>query len=136
MFTQVLAEKRLTTTTAELSGFDPGEYFWTVHAIDAKNKTGPGSDAYKFSLVAMAKAQEMLLDVDATELHGNIVEVIGRTEPGAALIINGQEVADIRPDGHFHFFTEPMGHGSQTIVITGQNRRGGTAIKRVPIVMP
>ena len=136
MFTQVLAEKRLTTTGAELSGFDPGDYFWTVRAIDANNKAGPGSDAHKFSLVAVAKAQEMLLDVDATELHGSIVEVIGRTEPGAALIINGQEVADVRRDGHFHFFTEPMAHGSQTIVITGQNRRGGTAIKRVPIVIP
>jgi hypothetical protein len=26
--------------------------------------------------------------------------------------------------------------GSQTIVLTGQNRRGGTAIKRVEIVIP
>jgi hypothetical protein len=136
MFTQVLAEKRIASTSAELSGFDPGDYFWTVHAVDARNDVGPGSDGYKFSLVAMAKAQEMLLEVDATELHGNIVEIIGRTEPGAALIINGQGVADVRPDGHFHFFMEPMAHGSQTIVITGQNRRGGTAIKRVPIVIP
>jgi hypothetical protein len=29
-----------------------------------------------------------------------------------------------------------MTPGSQTIVITGQNRRGGTAIKRVSIVIP
>ena len=136
MFTQVLAEKRIASVSAEISGFDPGDYFWTVHAVDAKNDMGPGSDAFKFSLVAIARAQEMLLEVDATELHGNIVEIIGRTEPGAALIINGQEVADVRRDGHFHFFTEPMAHGSQTIVITGQNRRGGTAIKRVPIVIP
>ena len=50
----------------------------------------------------------MLLEVDDTELHGNIVEVIGRTEPGAALIINGEQVADIRPDGHFRYFTQPM----------------------------
>ena len=37
----------------------------------------------------------MLLEVDSTELHGNVVELIGRTEPGAALIINGETVADI-----------------------------------------
>lgn len=136
MFTQVLAEKRTSATSAELSGFDPGDYFWTVHAVDVHNTPGPGSDAHKFSLVAVAKAQEMVLEVDATELHGSIVEVIGRTEPGAALIINGQQVADIRPDGRFRFFTEPMAHGSQTIIIMGQNRRGGTAVKRVPIVIP
>jgi len=29
-----------------------------------------------------------------------------------------------------------MSRGSQVIVITGQNRRGGTATKRVPIVIP
>jgi hypothetical protein len=78
----------------------------------------------------------MLLDVDATELQGNVVEVIGRTEPGAALIINGEEVADIQQDGRFRYFTPAMERGSHTIVITGQNRRGGTAIKRVDIVIP
>jgi hypothetical protein len=74
--------------------------------------------------------------VDATELHGNNVEVIGRTEPNAAVIINGEQVADIKPDGRFRYFTQPMTRGSHTIVITGQNRRGGTAIKRVDVVIP
>ena len=57
-------------------------------------------------------------------------------EPGAALIINGQQVADIRQDGHFHYFTEPMTSGNHTLVIMGQNRRGGTGIKRVDILIP
>lgn len=136
MFTQVLAEKRTKETTAEFSGLDGGDYFWSVQAIDAQNNASEWDDPYKFTLVAEGKVQEMLLEVDATELHGTVVEVIGRTEPGAALIVNGQQVADIQPDGHFRHFTEPMARGSQTIVITGQNRRGGTAIKRVPVVIP
>ena len=78
----------------------------------------------------------MLLEVDDTELHGNNVEVIGRTEPGAALIINGEQVADIKRDGHFRYFPQPMTRGSHTIVITGQNRRGGTAIKHLDVVIP
>jgi len=61
---------------------------------------------------------------------------MGRTEPGAALIINGEEVADIKPDGTFRYFTQAMTRGSHEIVITGQNRRGGTAIKRVEVVIP
>ncbi len=56
----------------------------------SKNKLSDASDAYKFTLVAQGKEQEMLLEVDGTELQGNVVEVIGRTEPGAALIINGE----------------------------------------------
>jgi hypothetical protein len=52
------------------------------------------------------------------------------------LIVNGQPVANIAPDGTFRHFTEGLQPGSHTIVITGQNRRGGTAILRVPIVVP
>jgi len=135
-FTQVLAEKRTNTTTVDINGLDSGDYFWAVRAIDAKNNASEWDQPSKFTLVMEGKGQEMVLEVDATELHGSVVEVIGRAEPGAALIVNGQQVANISPDGHFRHFTQPMARGSQTIVITGQNRRGGTAIKRVPIVIP
>ena len=62
--------------------------------------------------------------------------MIGRTEPGAALIVNGEQVADIQSRRAFRYFTQPMARGSHEIVITGQNRRGGTAIKRVEVVIP
>ena len=78
----------------------------------------------------------MMLEIESPELHGNVVEISGRTEPGAALIINGESVADIHPDGTFKHFTQALTRGSQTIVVTGQNRRGGTTIKRVEIVIP
>ena len=136
MFKEMLAEKKTTSTFADITGLDAGEYFWAVQAIDAKKEVSAWNDPYKFTLVEQGKSQEMMLEVDATELHGQVVEVIGHTEAGAALIINGEQVADLQPDGRFRYFTTPMGRGSQTIVITGQNRRGGTAIKRVPIVIP
>ena len=129
-------EQKTTATSVDLSGFEPGDYFWRVRAIDDKGNVSDPSDSYKFTLVAQGKEQQMPLDIDGTELQGNVVEVIGHTEPGAALIINGEEVADIQPDGRFRYFTPPMARGSHTIVITGQNRRGGTAIKRVDVVIP
>ena len=88
----------------DVTGLDPGDYFWRVRAIDDKNKSSDASDSYKFTLVAQGKEQEMLLEVDDTELQGNVVEVIGRTEPGAALIINGEQVADIQPRWAFPIF--------------------------------
>lgn len=136
MFTRVVAEKNVTGLTADLSGLDPGEYFWTVTATDANKRQSAPSDPYKFVLVAQGKGQEMLLEVTSTELHGDVVELIGRTEPSAALIINGETVADIRPDGTFRYFTQELSRGSHDFVITGQNRRGGTAIKRLSIVVP
>jgi hypothetical protein len=136
MFNKVVMEKKTSASSVEISGLAPGDYFWRVRAIDDKDNTSDQSDPFKFMLAVAGKEQEMLLEVDDTELHGNNVEVIGRTEPGAALIINGEQVADIRPDGHFRYFTQPMDRGSHTIVITGQNRRGGTAIKKVDVVVP
>jgi hypothetical protein len=136
MFNRVVMDKKIVTNAVDITGLDPGDYFWRVRAIDEKNATSDESDSFKFTLVNQGKEQEMLLEVDATELHGNNVEVIGRTEPNAAVIINGEQVADIKPDGRFRYFTQPMTRGSHTIVITGQNRRGGTAIKRVDVVIP
>jgi hypothetical protein len=136
MFTRIASEKVVTGTSADLSGFDPGDYFWSVTAIDGHKKESAPSDAFKFTLINQSKSEEMLLEVDDTELHGSVVELVGRTEPSAALIINGEAVADIRTDGHFRYFTQPLTRGSHEIVVTGQNRRGGTAIKRVSIVIP
>jgi len=136
MFSRIVEDRKLTATSTEITGLDPGDYFWNVLAIDSEKHVSAPSDTFKFTLATQGKGQEMLLEVGGTELHGNVVEISGRTEPGAALIINGEAVADIRGDGTFKYFTAPLARGSQTIVIMGQNRRGGTAIKRVEIVIP
>jgi hypothetical protein len=136
MFSRIVQDRKLTGTSAELTGLDPGDYFWDVVATDAQKRVSAPSDTFKFTLATQGKGQEMMLEIATPELHGNVVEISGRTEPGAALIINGEPVADMRPDGAFKYFTQSLPRGSQTIVVTGQNRRGGTAIKRVEIVIP
>ncbi|MFZ3202157.1 MAG: FecR domain-containing protein [Candidatus Acidiferrales bacterium] len=136
VFNSIVIERKTTDPSVDVAGFDPGDYFWRVRAVDAKGNVSDASDPFKFTLVAQGKEQDMILEVDSYELQGNVVEVIGHTEPGAALIVNGEQVADIQSDGKFRYFTEPMQRGSHEIVITGQNRRGGTAIKRVEVVIP
>src|SRR6266478_3690559 len=136
MFSRIVEDRKLPGTSADITGLDPGDYFWDVMATDAQKHVSAASDTFKFTLAAQGKGQEMMLEIGPTELHGNVVEISGRTEPGAALIINGESVADIHPDGSFKYFTQAFTRGSQTIVVTGQNRRGGTAIKRVEIVIP
>jgi hypothetical protein len=136
MFSRIVQDRKLAETSAEISGLDPGDYFWDVLATDAQKHVSAASDTFKFTLAAQGKGQEMMLEIGDTELHGNVVEISGRTEPGAALIINGESVADVRPDGTFKYFTQTLGRGSHSIAVTGQNRRGGTVIKRVEIVVP
>jgi hypothetical protein len=136
MFSRIVEDRKVTGTSVEITGFDQGDYFWDVLATDQEKRVSAPSDTFKFTLATQGKGQEMFLEVGSTELHGNVVEITGRTEPGAALIINGEQVADVQGDGAFKYFTAPLNRGPQTIVLTGQNRRGGTAIKRVEIVIP
>lgn len=137
MFTKIVKEVQVKGgTSAEVNGLEAGDYFWNVSANDSKKQTSDVSETFKFTLVAQGKSQEMLLAIDGTQLHGRVAEIVGRTEPGAALIVNGQPVPSIGPDGSFRYFTEPLDPGQHTIVVIGQNRRGGTAQQRVSIVVP
>jgi hypothetical protein len=137
MFTKLAKpEIKVTGTSAEVSGLEAGDYFWNVSASNAKKETSEYSEMFKFTLVAQGKEQGMLLQIEPAQIHGRVAEIIGKAEPGAALIINGQPVANISSDGSFRHFTEPLDPGQHTIVVIGSNRRGGTAMKQVSIVVP
>lgn len=136
MFTKTVKEAPVTGTSTEIMGLDSGDYFWNVTASNVKKETSETSETFKFTIVAQGKAQEMMLQIDGTQMHGRVAEIIGRTEPGAALIVNGQPVPNISADGTFRHFTEPLDPGQHTIVVIGQNRRGGTAMKQISIVVP
>jgi hypothetical protein len=136
MFTKTVKDATVRGTAVEITGLDPGDYFWNVTATDGKKQTSDVSEIFKFTLVAQGKSQSMLLEIDGTQLHGHVAEVVGRTEPGAALIVNGQSVPNVAADGAFRHFTEPLDPGQHTISIIGSNRRGGTAMKQVSIVVP
>jgi hypothetical protein len=137
MFTRTVKEAPgVTGTSADISGLDGGDYFWNVTATNGKKETSEVSETFRFTLVAQGKTQEMLLEITGTQIHGRVAEIIGRTEPGAALIVNGQPVPIIAADGTFRHFTEPLEPGQHTIVIIGENRRGGTNQVKVPIIVP
>ena len=136
MFTKTVKEALVRGTVVEITGLDPGDYFWNVTATDDKKQISEVGEIFKFTLVAQGKSQSMLLEIDGTQLHGRVAEIVGRTEPGAALIVNGQSVPNVSPDGSFRHFTEPLDPGQHTISIIGSNRRGGTAMKQVSIVVP
>jgi hypothetical protein len=135
-FRTIVKQAKVSGTSADITGLDPGEYFWNVTAQDAKKQTSEVSETFQFTLVAQGKSQDMILEIEGTQLHGRVAEIVGRTEPGAALIVNGQSVPNIAADGQFRHFTEPLEPGQHTISIIGSNRRGGTAQQQVSIVVP
>lgn len=136
MFTKTVKEAPVKGTSVDVTGLDPGDYFWNVTATDAKKQTSEVSTTFRFTVVTQGKSQDMVLEIESTQLHGRVAEIIGRSEPGAALIINGQPVPNIAADGTFRHFTEPLEPGQHTIVVIGQNRRGGSGTAKVSIVVP
>jgi hypothetical protein len=136
MFTKLTKQVKVSGASTDVSGLDGGDYFWNIIAMDANKQSSEVSETFKFTIVAQGRTQEMVLEIIGTQLHGRVAEVIGKTEPGAALIINGQPVPSIGADGTFRYFTEPLEPGEHTIVIVGQNRRGGTDKQQVKIVVP
>ena len=135
-FKQLVKDVKTSETGVDVTGFEAGPYFWRVIAIDDKNEMSDASDAFKFTLAVQGKNHEMFLAIDRTQLEGNSVEIVGRTEPGAILIINGMQVADMDGSGNFRYFSQPQTSGSHRFMITGQNRRGDTTMKPVDIVIP
>jgi len=134
LLTRQVLTQRLSTTSFTTRGLEPGEYWWNVTAIDAKQQESTESETNKFSLVPQPAEEELLLIIDPFILHGRVIEVIGRTEPGATVIINDEQVAFIAPDGRFKHFTRPLpSAGAHTITITAQNRRGEVVTRSKPV---
>ncbi len=59
-FNHIVMDKKVAATSVDVSGFDPGDYFWRIRAIDAKNNLSDPSDSFKFTLVTQGKEVEML----------------------------------------------------------------------------
>ena len=90
----------------------------------------------RFSIVPRVKSVEALkLDLDPFIQHGHVIELVGKTELGARVMVNGREVPLVAQDGSFRYFTPPLPTGESFITITAQNSQGGvnTLQKRIVI---
>jgi hypothetical protein len=91
-------------TAHEMSGLDPGKYFWRVAGVTAEGLEGEFSRVWMFSVAPIPKASTApRLEAGTADLD-TVVEVSGRTDAGAKLTIDGQ-ATKVLPDGRFaeHF---------------------------------
>ncbi|MCI0561822.1 MAG: hypothetical protein MN733_25325 [Nitrososphaera sp.] len=65
-----------------------------------------------------------------------MIEIRGETEAGARVMVNGQEVPEISPEGRFTFFTASLSSGQNTITITAQNAKGGVNTLTRKVIIP
>ena len=131
VFSKVLREEVIKQRSTYLSsGLDEGTYYWAVSSIDAQNKSSRESDPNKFTLINRSsydRESDLFLSVDQVLRISNIFEIIGRTDPGATVVINEEPVPLMSADGTFKHFTSPLPHkGKNIITITAQDRSGNS----------
>jgi len=131
IFTTLAYDKRVNSPTVRVSGLTEGTYYWAVSSLDDQNKESQTSDASKFSLLRQVPKDEILLEVDNYIHHGKVIEIVGRTEPGARVMVNDEPVFSVQADGSFKYFTQPFPNaGANQITITAQNSKGQIASRR------
>jgi FecR-like protein len=126
-------------TSMELRGLDVGKYYWHVSALDRDSVEGQPSDFARFTVgrptgAGKGEGPPPMLIVEPLDPRDNIVQVKGRTEPGATVTVNGQRV-DVASDGVFNEFISLEKVGRQTVVIRATGINGGVREERRPVVV-
>jgi Glucodextranase, domain B/FecR protein len=112
-----------------------GTYYWVVQTIGEDGKESMESPKSKFFLVPKGNSNASIaLELGDFVQIGHVIEVKGRTEAGARVMVNGQE-AVVNADGTFRHFTNSLPTGDNMITVTAQNTKGGVNTKQrtVPI---
>ena len=136
IFTHSLYEREVRSTSIRLPGFKEGDYYWAVTSLGAEQKESQQSEPNQFSVIKQENSEELLLVVERTIQHGRVIEVIGRTEPGATVLVNNESVFSVAPNGSFKHFTSPLPNtGANRVTITAQNSAGKVATVRKTITI-
>jgi hypothetical protein len=136
LFATLAFERRSAETSVSARGFAPGDYYWTVRALDESGNESPEGEPNRFVLSPQPATEQLLLNIESVVLHGRVIEVRGRTEPGATVTINAEPVASIKPDGTFIHFTRPLPEpGVHSITVVAQNRRGDVVTRSQRVIV-
>jgi hypothetical protein len=135
-FTPLLVDRKVDAADVEVTGLDEGAYYWVVQSFDASGKESLESEKNRFNVIPKGKNTVAVnLELDPLVQHGHVIELIGRTEVGARVMVNGREVPIVSQDGSFHYFTPPLPAGESVITVTAQNSKGGVNTKQEKVVI-
>jgi len=135
-FSSTVIDKKVSKADTIIPEIGEGAYYWVVQSIDVRGKESVESEKNRFTVIPKGdETVGLRLEVDPFIQHGHVIEVAGRTETGARVMVNGREVPIISNDGSFRFFTPPLPNGESVITITAQNAKGGVNTQQKKIVI-
>ncbi len=135
-FSSLLLDRKVETPSVVVTGLPVGAYYWSIQSYDAAGKESVESEKNRFTIIVKAKEKvELSLEIDPLVQHGHVIEVTGKTEVGARVMVNGREVPIVSDDGTFHYFTPPLANGENLITVTAQNSKGGVNTHQEKVVI-
>jgi FecR protein len=135
-FSSTLVDKRVNTAAVTVTSLGEGAYYWMVQSYDSAGKESVESEKNRFTIISKGKETEAIeLDLDPFIQHGHVIEVTGKTQTGARVMVNGSEVPMINSDGGFHYFTPPLPTGEAVITVTAQTAQGGVNTQQKKILI-
>ncbi|MGC9990383.1 MAG: hypothetical protein ABSC07_17515 [Terriglobales bacterium] len=135
-FSSLLMDRKVDTPSVVVTGLPVGAYYWSIQSFDGVGKESVESEKNRFTIIVKGKEKiELALDLDPFIQHGHVIEVTGKTEAGARVMVNGKEVPIVGDDGTFHYFTPPLANGESLITVTAQNAKGGVKTRQEKVVL-
>jgi hypothetical protein len=135
-FSSLILDRKVGSADVMVGGLNEGPYYWMVRSLDAQEKESPESEKNRFTVIAKgADSGKISLSLDPFVQHGHVIELTGKTEAGARVMVNGHEVPVIGTDGTFHYFTPPLPNGETLITVTAQDSRGGVNTEQQKVVI-
>jgi FecR protein len=135
-FSSTLVDKKVNTAAVTVTSLGEGAYYWAVQSYDAAGKESLESEKNRFTIISKGKQTEAInLELDPFIQHGHVIEVTGKTQTGARIMVNGSEVPMIGSDGTFHYFTPPLPPGEAVITVTAQTAQGGVNTQQKKIII-
>ncbi len=135
-FSSTLVDKKVNTADVTVTSLGEGAYYWVVQSYEASGKESVESEKNRFTIIAKGKQTDAIdLELDPFVQHGHVIEVAGKTEVGARVMVNGREVPMVTNDGTFHYFTPPLATGEAVITVTAQTAQGGVNTQQKKILI-
>jgi hypothetical protein len=135
-FSSTLVDKRVNTADVSVTSLGEGAYYWVVQSYEASGKESVESEKNRFTIISKGKQTEAIdLELDPFIQHGHVIEVAGKTQVGARVMVNGREVPMVTSDGTFHYFTPPLATGEAVITVTAQTAQGGVNTQQKKIII-
>ena len=135
-FSSTVIDKKLGSSDTQIANLGEGAFYWEVQSEDINGQPSIESERNRFTVIRKGPDNvPIALELSPLVQRGHVIEIKGKTEATARVMVNGQEVPFVGSDGTFQYFTPPLPNGENLITITAQNTKGGVKTLQKKVVI-